>query len=93
MRQLWLGLMILALAACTSPGAPSVGSVSKTISASSGGTLELGGAKLFIPAGALDKDSTVKLTVGDKPQGVSGDPLTPAGAAVASQTASFSVSN
>ena len=71
------------LVACGGQGTtPSSGTVSKTIPASSGGTLEVGGAKLSIPPGALDKDSTVKLTVGAKPQAVSGDPLSPAGAAV-----------
>lgn len=82
MRHWRLSIIVLGLAACTSPGTPATGSVSKTIAASSGGILELGGAKLSIPAQALDKDSTVKLSVGDKPQGVLGDPLTPAGAAI-----------
>lgn len=82
MRLLWLGLIALALAACTAAGTPSTGTVSKAIPAQSGGSLELGGAKLVIPAGALNQDSTVRLTVSDKPQGVAGDPISPSGAAI-----------
>lgn len=81
--QTYLALALtLALAACGSQVIPSTGSVSKTIAAASGGTLELGGAKLTVPAGALNQNSTVTLSVSLPPRGVAGDPLTPAGAAI-----------
>lgn len=83
MRWAWLTVLTLALAGCTPPqGAPQSGTVSKTLQAASGGSLELSGARLVIPAGALDRDTTVQLSVHEKPQGVTGDPITPSGAAV-----------
>ena len=44
-----------------------------------GGTVEVGNAKLVIPAGALSQDSTVRLVLADKRQAVPGDPFRPAG--------------
>lgn len=73
-------LLIGLLSACT-PGAPG-GSNTGTIKAVEGGVVEVGGAKLTIPPGALNRDANVRLEVKAKPSEPKENPLQPAGPAV-----------
>ncbi len=63
-------------------GSPPGGSNSVPINAAAGGTIEVGGAKLTIPAGALSQNANVTLEVGAKPSEPAENPMQPAGPAV-----------
>lgn len=83
MKQWFIAVLLLVglLSACN-PNPPSGGSKGTPISAATGGTIEVGGAKLTIPAGALSKDANVTLEVKAKPSEPAQNPLQPAGPVV-----------
>lgn len=82
MKTWFIAVLLLLgfLSACT-PGTPG-GNKGTPISAATGGTVEVAGAKLTIPAGALSKDANVSLEVGAKPSEPAENPLQPAGPVV-----------
>lgn len=83
MNRFWIGLLAaLALSACDLSGRGKGSSTSAFVPAAQGGTLEVAGARLVIPAGALSQDTTVTLEVKEKPVEPADNPMQPVGSAV-----------
>lgn len=74
-------LLVGVLSACPQPTTPQT-STGTPVKAATGGVIEVGGAKLSIPAGALSQDANVTLALEPKPTADTGNPLQPAGPSV-----------